>query len=145
MKVRRVVIDTNVLISAALIGHSPPALAVHLVLQHGRVVFSEDTFAELETRLWRAKFDRYLTLEARKSLLHDWRAVSDWVAPAMTTRHSRDATDDMFVHAALAGGAELLISGERDLLDMGATAGVAAGVTKVTPAQALTLIQAWPR
>jgi len=145
MKVRRVVIDTNVLISAALIANTPPALAVNLALQRGRLVFSEDTFAELETRLWRAKFDRYLTLEARKALLHDWRAVSDWMSPALTasvaTRHSRDADDDMFVHAAVASGAELLVSGDRDLLDLGTVAGVAI----VAPAQACTLIEAWGR
>jgi len=139
------VIDTNVLISAALIANTSPALAVQLALQHGRLVFSEHTFAELETRLWRAKFDRYLSLETRKALLHDWRAVSDWVSPALTasitTRHSRDADDDMFVHAARASGAEMLISGDRDLLDLGATA----GVTIVTPAKALTLIEAWGR
>jgi len=141
MKVRRVVVDTHVLISAALLGKSVPARAVQLALQHGRVVFSEDTFAELETRLWRAKFDRYLTLEARKSLLHDWRAVSDWVSPEITTRHSRDATDDKFVHAALISDAELLISGDADLLDLGAVA----ALSIVTPAQALKLIQAWAR
>lgn len=141
MKVRRVVIDTNVLISAALIADSPPARVVNLVLQHGRAVFSPSTFAELETRLWRAKFDRYLTLEARKSLLHDWRALSDWVTPTGTTRHSRDADDDMFVHAALASGAELLISGDRDLLELDRVDGVAI----VTPAQASGLIEAWGR
>ncbi len=141
MKVRRVVIDTNVLISAALIADSPPARVVHLVLQHGCVVFSPSTFAELETRLWRAKFDRYLTLEARKLLLHDWRAVSDWVTPTSTTRHSRDADDDMFVHAAVAAGAELLISADRDLLDLGGVA----EVSIVTPAQVLGLIGAWSR
>jgi uncharacterized protein len=139
-KVRRVVIDTNVLISAALLSRSPPALAVHLVLQRGRVVFSEATFAELESRVWRAKFDRYLTLEARKALLHDWPAVADWVKPAGTTRYSRDASDDMFIHAALAGGAELLISGDGDLLDLGAVDGLAI----VTPAQALAQLQDWP-
>ena len=138
-------IDTNVLISAALIASTSPVLAVQLALQHGRLVFSEHTFAELETRLWRAKFDRYLTLEARKALLHDWRAVSDWVSPALTasatTRHSRDADDDMFVHAAVVSGSELLVSGDRDLLDLATVAGVAI----VMPAQACTLIEAWGR
>lgn len=132
-------IDTNVLISAALIADSPTAQAVQRVLQRGRMVFSEPTFAELETRLWRAKFDRYLTLEARKSLLHDWRAVSDWVKPALSTHHSRDADDDKFVHAAMAAGAELLVSGDRDLLDLGAVS----GVSIVTPARALILVGAW--
>ena len=138
--VRRVVIDTNVLIGAALIGRSPPALAVQLVLQHGRMVFSEATFAELQSRLWRAKFDRYLTLEARKSLLRDWRAVADWVTPQSTTRYSPVASDDLFVHAALKSRAELLISGDRDLLDLGTVA----ATPIVTPAQALVQLHAWP-
>lgn len=77
--------------------------------------------------------------------MHDWRAVSDWVSPPLTAsataRHSRDADDDKFVHAARASGAELLVSGDRDLLDLGTLAGVAI----VTPARACTLIDAWGR
>jgi len=139
MKVRPVVIDTNVLISAALLKDSTPAAVTRLVLQHGRLVFSAATFAELETRLWRPKFDRYLTLEMRKSLLHDLASVADWVTPAVTSRHSRDPDDDMFVHAALAGGAELLISGDRDLLDLGQVESVAV----MTPTKALDLLAPW--
>ena len=75
------------------------------------------------------------------ALLHDWRAVSDWVSPALTSRHSRDIGDDMFVHAALTAGAEILISGDRDLLDLGAVAGLAI----VTPAKSLPRVEAWGR
>jgi uncharacterized protein len=139
-KIQRVVIDTNVLISAALIAQSAPAQVVQLALQRGRVVFSEATFAELESRLWRAKFDRYLTLEARKSLLHDWRAVADWVKPTGSTRYSRDTSDDLFIHAAQAGGALLLISGDRDLLDLG----VVDHIAILAPAQALIQMRGWP-
>ncbi len=139
MKVRPVVIDTNVLISAALVKNSAPAAATRLVLQHGRIVFSAATFAELETRLWRPKFDRYLSLEMRKSLLHDLGSVADWVTPAATSRHSRDPSDDMFVHAALASGAELLISGDRDLLDLGRVD----ATMMLTPTQALVVLESW--
>ena len=139
MKVRPVVIDTNVLISAALIKDSTPAAATRLVLQHGRMVFSAATFAELETRLWLPKFDRYLTLEMRKSLLHDLGSVADWVKPTGKSRHSRDPGDDMFVHAAIAGGAELLISGDRDLLDLGQVD----AVRVLTPASAMDVLASW--
>ena len=66
MKIERVVADTNVLISAALSPLSTPALVVYHVLQHGQFVFSSETFAELETRIWRPKFDRYISIVRRR-------------------------------------------------------------------------------
>ncbi len=123
----RYVIDTNVLISAALSGHTPPGLVVRHALAHGQILFSEATFAELESRIWRPKFDRYLRIEARKLLLHDFRAVAQWVdIPPQTgaLRFSRDADDDKFLHTALAGGAKVLVSGDSDLLDLGSVEGV---------------------
>lgn len=123
MKAERVVLDTNVLISAALSTSTAPARVVQYVIAHARIVFSTDTFAELETRLWRPKFDRYLTIDDRRLILHDLSAIADWVSPQQlatvgSPRHSRDPDDDKFIWAALAGDARLLISGDRDLLDL---------------------------
>jgi len=139
MKVRRVVIDTNVLISAALSASTAPAMAVHLVLSRGRLLFSPATFAEFETRLWRPKFDRYLSIETRKALLHDFDAVADWIEIGQIGRYSRDPDDDKFVQTALDGEAELLISGDRDLLDMGTVV----GLTIMTPADAVEELLTW--
>jgi uncharacterized protein len=69
---RRVVIDTNVLISAALSPAGASALLVDCLLQQSQLVFSEQTFDELATRLWKPKFDRYLSLERRQLLLNDF-------------------------------------------------------------------------
>ena len=121
MTVERYVIDTNVLISAALSAHSAPGVVVRRILAQGEVLFSEATFAELQTRMWRPKFDRYLTLESRKLILHDFRAVARWadVPPAVSTRRfCRDADDDKFLHLALAGAARVIVSGDKDLLDL---------------------------
>lgn len=120
MKARRVVIDTNVLISAALSAHSAPARITYWVLEHAVLLFSPETFAELETRLWRPKFDRYLSLEQRRAILHDFGAVAEWVAPPVDRYppYSRDPEDDKFVHLALAAEAEWLISGDNDLLQI---------------------------
>lgn len=134
----RLVLGTNVLISAALLQASVPARLLQRVLLQGRIVFSQTTFGELETRLWRPKFDRYISMESRRLLLHDLGSVADWIEPAPGSRHSRDADDDKFVHLALASGAAWLISGDRDLLDLRRVE----GVRVLTPATALRTL--WP-
>lgn len=137
MKVERaVVIDTKVLIGAALIKASVLALLLGRLLVSHRIVFSPATFAELETGLCRPRFDPYLSMERRALLLHDLGAVADWVEPTDTTRFSRNAEDYKFVHAALAAQAPWLISGDRDLPDLREVQ----GVLMLTPAQALRRI-----
>lgn len=73
------VLDTNVLIRAAFSNQGAPAQLLRKVLQDHRLVFSQPTFDELHTRLYRPKFDRYLTLELRQRLLHDFNACAHWV------------------------------------------------------------------
>jgi putative PIN family toxin of toxin-antitoxin system len=68
-------IDTNICISAALSSTGAPAKLVQEALAHHRLVFSQPTFDELRTRLFRPKFDRYISLELRESLLHAFECV----------------------------------------------------------------------
>lgn len=115
----RVVVDTNVILSAALAPNGVPAQFLDHLLQAGRLVFSSATFAELEARIWLPKFDRYLPIERRRRLLHDANASALWVDipdGLASRRHSRDAKDDMFIHAALAASSARLVSGDEDLL-----------------------------
>lgn len=98
-----------------------PAILVRRVINECQPVFTAATFAELESRLWLPKFDRYLGMDDRKELLHDAKALAQWieVPPAIEARtFCRDASDDKFVHAALAAKAQWLVTGDRDLLDM---------------------------
>lgn len=132
----RVVIDTNVWLSAALSTTGAPSQVLRQVLAFGIPVFSEATFAELETRIWKPKFDRYLSLPTRHGILHDARAVGLWVsisADIALQRFSRGADDDKFIHAALASSAHWLVTGDQDLLVVQADV----GVQILTPAQAL--------
>lgn len=126
MKAERVVVDTNVLISAALSSDTAPAEAVRQALTRHRLVFARETFEELETRLWRAKFDRYLSQDIRRLLLHDFNSVADWITlPSGTLPAcSRDPDDDKFIHTALKSGSRWLISGDRELLDFSEIQGV---------------------
>lgn len=115
----KVVVDTNVLLSAALSPRGAPAELVDILLAEGQMVFSPTTFAELESRIWKPKFDRYLPIEHRNSILHALGACALWVdipEAIFGQSFSRDAKDDVFIHAALAAGATRLVSGDDDLL-----------------------------
>ena len=116
------VVDTNVLISAALSARGAPARLVQLVLERGTMVFSQPTFDELKTRLYRPKFDPYISLELREAVLHDLSAAARWVEIGEPARYCRDRGDDMFIETALAARAGVLVSGDQDLLDAQAIA-----------------------
>lgn len=134
----RVVIDTHIWISAALSRSGAPARLVHRVLAGTLPVFSPETFTELETRLWRPKFDPYISIEMRRLLLHDLNATAFWVdvpAGIAAGAYSRDVDEDKFIHAALAANAPWLITGDQDLL----TVAPLSCLRILTPADALSL------
>lgn len=137
----RVVVDSNVWISGMLSRSGAPAQLTRQVLRHGLPVFSAETFAELKERLWRPKFDRYVSIEQRQALLGDLESVALWieVPPAFSQRtYSRDVADDKFIHAALAAEASWLVSGDQDLLVLVDDL-VPLGLRIVSPADALAL------
>lgn len=129
----KLVVDTNVLISAALSSQGAPAQLMRRVLGQHILVFSQATFDELHTRIYRPKFDRYITLEQRQRLLHDFNACAHWVDLAPYPVYCRDPDDDKFIATALQAQADWLVSGDRDLLE----AKPLAGLRIVTPMQAL--------
>ena len=116
---KRVVLDTNIWLSAAISKSGAPAQVVRRVLQNGIPVFSKATFAELEARIWKPKFDRYLSMETRRAILHDANAVAHWVdipVDVAAKTYSRDPDGDKFIHTALAASAAWLVTGDQDLL-----------------------------
>lgn len=123
----RVVVDTNVWLSAALTQQGAPARVVRQVLENGLPVFSAATFGELEERFWRPKFDRYLSMELRRRILHDLNAAALWVdipRELAARRFCRDADDDKFIQTALVADAPWLVTGDRDLLEAPAVPGL---------------------
>jgi len=113
MKIERAVVDTNVLLGAALSPRSAPAQIVDLLLHRATLVFSR------QTRLWRPKFDRYLNMERRRLLLHDFAAAAHGarLPAAPVPAYSRDLDGDVFIHTALHGRVQWLVSGDKDLLE----------------------------
>ena len=118
MSVERVVLDTNVLISAALIASSKPFAVLHQVLNTGVLIFSNETFEEITTRLMRPKFDRYVSAATRQALLADLAAVAEWSAITGTVHVCRDPDDDKILETAITGRANCLVTGDTHLLEL---------------------------
>ena len=136
MKAERVVLDTNVLISAALRPTGPPREVLDVVrTASGILLFSRESFDELRSRLLRPKFDAYVGWEGRIVYLAQLTAVSEWVSIAGAKLGCRDPDDDMILETALMGEADCLITGDRDLLEMSSFC----GIPIVTPADFLDL------
>ena len=138
-----IVIDTNVIISAALSPDGLPAKLLAKALIDHQLVFTGGTFAELESRLWKPKFDRYINMEERKAVLHDISAAAIWVdvpQDIADARYSRDADDDMFIHAAIAAEATLHITGDQDLLVLAKSLSDRHSVLVSKPAAALNML-----
>ena len=134
-----VVIDSNVWIGGLLSRTGAPAELTRRVVLAGLPFFSPATLDELRTRLWKPKFDRYLSLARRQRFLIELAAVAltvDIPVDIAQRRDCRDPDDDKFLHTALAAGARWLIRGDADLLVL-ADAWAASGVRIVSPAAAL--------
>lgn len=118
MRRERVVIDTNVFISGLLSSTSTPARVVERAIQQDQLLASPDTLRELFTKLLSPKFDRYVSRERREALLDRLAPNVEIVEIVQRVRASRDPKDDKFLETALNGEANVLVSGDNDLLTL---------------------------
>ena len=125
MKAERIVVDTNVLISALLQPSGRIADVLDVVrAARGVLVFSEETFAELASRLMRPKFDRYIDQALREQFLSDLAGVAEWVTITGIVHACRDPDDDKFLETAISGEAACIVTGDADLLTLDPFSGV---------------------
>jgi len=114
----RIVVDTNCLVSRLLLADSTPARAVHKAVETGLLLVSESTMQELAEVLSRPKFDAYVGLEDRLKFIRMLGRVSEIVSISFPVRECADPNDDKFLEVALNGRAELIVSGDGDLLKL---------------------------
>lgn len=121
----RVVVDTNVLVSQLVLPFSVPDDAVRKAVTSGRLLFSDSTMKELAGVLSRPKFDRYVSSENRVQFLSGLCSIGEFVPIIRVVHECRDSRDDKFLEVALNGKADLILSGDADLLAMHPWQGVA--------------------
>lgn len=136
MKVDRLVLDTNILISAVLSSKGAPARLLDRLRQTRAVlIFSEPTIAELSSRLMRDKFDPWVDRETRRQFLAEIDAVAEFVGITEAPMGCRDRSDDKFLETALTADCQIIVTGDQDLLSMHPWQ----GIQILNPAQALEI------
>jgi uncharacterized protein len=138
-RLRRVILDTSTLVSAALRIGSVPRQVLLQALGSCDLCASTETLAELERVLDRKKFDRYLDHELRRAFVALVRRNSILFpiqdADRMAVQSAcRDSSDNQFLALALVAEADAIVSSDEDLLVLHPWRAIAI----MTPAEFLT-------
>jgi putative PIN family toxin of toxin-antitoxin system len=117
----RAVIDTGVLVSALIRRQGTTGDVLH-ALRDGRfnAIYTTDLLVEIIDVLGRPALRAKYHVEPDDiaALINLIRLRGDLVTPANKVMACRDPKDDKFLEAALAGGADCIVSGDADLLDL---------------------------
>jgi len=137
----RAVFDTNVLVSAILSDVAPPAQIV-AGWEAGKfqLVTSDDLFEELRGVLSRPRLLRRIHDDSTylSVLLARLRRYAIFVLPRERLEVVRDEADKRVLEAAVAGEADYIVTGDKDLLDLGSYQ----SIEIVTPARFAAILAA---
>jgi uncharacterized protein len=110
------VLDNNVLISAALLKNSTPDLTFRRAKANGIILSSDEALRELFNVLMKDKFNKYVDVEARLEFLLEVKEISKIIHIDQRVSVCRDPKDNMYLELALSGKADVVITGDHDLL-----------------------------
>ncbi len=114
----RVVLDTNVLISAIGWRGNPRKVLALCIEGKLNLVLTRETLDELERVLQRARFD-FIPVEKKQELLQYLTDISIKVtAEGNVEVIKKDPEDNKFLDCAVAGKADYIVSGDRHLLEL---------------------------
>lgn len=136
---RRLVLDTNTLVSRMLLPQGVAGRAVDKALAQGTLLASEATLAELADVLFRPKFDRYVSVADRRQFMALLGGVVRVIPITDRIQVCRDPKDDMLLHVALNGQAQVLVTGDQDLRVLSASFRQSHGLQILSPAEYLGL------
>jgi putative PIN family toxin of toxin-antitoxin system len=113
----RIVLDTNVIVSAVLKANSLPFHAVRWVDRHGVLLKSAITEQEILEVLARPHIAKVAAAGFRADLAK-MLARAELVAITERLTACRDPDDDKFLELAVSGRADLIVTGDADLLTL---------------------------
>lgn len=124
-ELRRLVLDTNVLISAALRNGSIPHRSFLKARIEGTLLASDETVAEFRAVLLRAKFDKAVDRTLRQGIVEEYTRLCTLISIPTSIRACRDPKDDKFLEVAVHGHADVIVSGDAHLLELHPFRGIA--------------------
>lgn len=122
----RILLDTNILISGLLVAGRPPARLLDQWRAHRfGLVTSQVQHDELARVLARPKIAQRIRPAEAERLLAELAEEATWVSELPVVDISPDADDNRILATAVAGGADLIVSGDRPgMLDLGEAFGI---------------------
>ena len=135
----RAVVDTNVLLSGLFWRGRPHALMERVRAGRLTLISSPALLAELAEVMNRPKFQVILARSETdpEQTLGELRRLAEIIhPPPLPSPVSRDSSDDAVLALATASQADLIITGDTDLLTLGSHA----GIPIIDPAEAITRI-----
>ena len=120
MKIR-VVVDTNLIVSAFLWGGPPEKLINELLTRGIPMLTTQAMIDELDATLRKPKFIGRFQAHGvtPDDLIDTYRHITEFVTPAEIPDNSvRDPKDKIILAAAVGGSASHLISGDKDLITL---------------------------
>lgn len=122
----RILLDTNILISGLWVAGTPPARLIDGWRSFRYdLVTSQEQFRELEGVLARPKIIKRITPAQSERLLADLREAAVWATNLPVVDVSPDPDDNRILATAIAGDADLIVSGDqRGMRDLGEVNGI---------------------
>ena len=115
---RLIVIDTSVLVSAAIRPQSVPALALQKAWLHHEMCALEATFAELQDVLCRLKFDWYALAKTRQAFVDGLSLHVRLVGVTQVVNDCSGLKDSKFLALALTVSPEMMVTSDPHLTVM---------------------------
>jgi putative PIN family toxin of toxin-antitoxin system len=114
----RVVLDTNVAVSAILFGGKPQEILKAALAGDLRLCISEAMVTELQRVLQRPKFG--FKAQIIQSIISELTLLADWVTPKKHLDLVKDdPADNLVIDCAVEASADYIITGDKHLLQLG--------------------------
>lgn len=114
-----VVLDNNVIISAAMFWTSIPAQALRKArMDKFKIIASHNTLTELYHTLLNSKFNKYVTEAKRVEFFEIYKNALQIIPVTESINACRDPKDNKFLELAVSAKADFIITGDKDLLDL---------------------------
>lgn len=112
----RLVVDTNLWVSYLLKPDSVTAQQLDTIQLEETLLYSRATLEKLSEVLTRPKFARYVDREDVRAFIMAFVETGENVTVTREIRACRDPKDDKFLELAVSGRADVIVTGDDDLL-----------------------------
>ncbi len=114
----RIVIDTNIWVSYLLKPHTPLGALIECIESKHNFLYSHELLSEVAKVIMRDKFRPYIDSEDIRNFLQALEIKGQLIQVTSNVNACRDPKDNMILALARDGQADMIITGDKDLLTL---------------------------